>query len=38
VHYPSDVLAGWCAGALWALVWELVANGLQQRNVLRRPT
>jgi undecaprenyl-diphosphatase len=38
VHYPSDVLAGWCAGALWALVWELVANLLQQRNVLRRPT
>jgi undecaprenyl-diphosphatase len=37
VHYPSDVLAGWCAGALWALVWELVANVLQQHGALGRP-
>ena len=24
VHWPSDVLAGWCLGSLWALVAWLV--------------
>ncbi len=26
VHYPTDVLAGWTAGAAWALTWWLVSR------------
>lgn len=26
VHYPTDVLGGWCAGATWALVCWLLAR------------
>ena len=25
VHWPSDVVAGWCAGTLWALLWWWIA-------------
>lgn len=32
VHYPSDVLAGWCAGTAWALLCDLVACWLQRRG------
>ena len=32
VHWPTDVLAGWTAGALWALICCLVTRWLQARG------
>jgi len=34
VHWPTDVLAGWTAGAVWALLCWLVAGWLQSRKAL----
>jgi undecaprenyl-diphosphatase len=32
VHWPTNVLAGWCVGAAWALLCWLVATWLQRRR------
>ena len=32
VHYPTDVLGGWCAGVAWALCCNLIARQLQRRG------
>ena len=34
VHWPTDVVAGWAAGATWAILCWLVALWLQQRRVV----
>ena len=34
VHYPTDVLAGWCAGISWALLCSLIARWLQKRGAV----
>ena len=38
VHWPTDVLAGWAAGAVWAMLSWLIARWLQNRGVLERET
>ena len=32
VHYPADVLAGWCLGVAWTLVWWLAWNAIRRRR------
>jgi len=36
LHYPTDVLAGWCVGAAWAMVCWAVALYLQDRGGIER--
>jgi undecaprenyl-diphosphatase len=38
VHYPTDVLAGWLAGLVWALVCWLVARQLQIQGQVEKPS
>ncbi len=37
VHWPSDVLAGWCLGASWAIACWLLARRLQERGKIEPP-
>ena len=38
VHWPTDVMAGWTAGAVWALLCWLTARRLQSRRTLEQET
>ena len=38
VHWPTDVLAGWTAGAAWALLCWTAARFLQRRGKVERDT
>jgi undecaprenyl-diphosphatase len=37
VHHPTDVLAGWCLGAAWAMLCFAVAVWLQRRGQIEPP-
>lgn len=37
VHYPTDVMAGWCVGLSWALLCWLVAKALEHRHLVESP-
>jgi undecaprenyl-diphosphatase len=36
VHYPTDVLAGWTAGLVWATICWLAARKLQRRGTIEK--
>lgn len=38
VHWPTDVLAGWSAGAVWAVFCWMAALWFQQRGVVEEET
>jgi undecaprenyl-diphosphatase len=33
VHWPTDVLAGWVIGSVWALLWWQIVHWLRRRNM-----
>jgi undecaprenyl-diphosphatase len=35
LHYPTDVLAGWCIGSAWALTCWLAADRLQHKHAAK---
>jgi undecaprenyl-diphosphatase len=37
VHWPSDVIAGWCVGGAWALLCGALARLLQKRHQIEQP-
>jgi undecaprenyl-diphosphatase len=36
VHYPTDVLAGWSAGLVWAMLCWTAARYLQKRGAVEK--
>ncbi|MES1986405.1 MAG: phosphatase PAP2 family protein [Pseudomonadota bacterium] len=36
VHWPSDVLAGWAVGAMWAAVCSVIAREFQRRGAFEK--
>jgi len=38
VHYPTDVLAGWCIGAVWAAICWTVFHWLEGRRQIEPPS
>ena len=38
VHYPTDVLAGWTLGIVWAILCWFGARYLQRRGAVERPS
>lgn len=38
VHYPTDVVAGWCAGLAWAAMSYTIAAWLQRKGSVERET
>jgi undecaprenyl-diphosphatase len=37
VHYPTDILAGWCIGSAWALICWAVMTRLQHKGQIEPP-
>jgi undecaprenyl-diphosphatase len=37
VHYPTDVLAGWCIGSAWALMCWAIMTRLQHKGQIEPP-
>ena len=37
VHWPTDVLAGWTVGTVWAITCWLIARWLQKRGQIEQP-
>jgi undecaprenyl-diphosphatase len=36
VHYPTDVMAGWVAGLVWAMLCWITARYLQKRGAVEK--